>query len=140
RAPTLPDMRRVLCGQETTILFATPHHGRWQAYVRDFRTTLPQLKDLPFQHVERWPRTHSPDVEVVIAEQQIPAAAWTVADPTVTVVDVRRLQRTRAALNEFLDTMSGRDDLGDQTAQALKKLSGAISRPEGVDYYNGDSQ
>lgn len=50
-----------------------------------------------------WPGIASPEVKDFIAEHQITAAGWFVANPQVTVVDVRRLQRLEHAVNEFLD-------------------------------------
>ncbi|WP_279402383.1 hypothetical protein [Arthrobacter sp. JCM 19049] len=90
--------------------------------------------DLLFQNVEGWPGIDSPSVKDFIAEHQMTAAGWFVANPQVTVVDVRRMQRTEHALNDFFDSMSGREDLDPKTAEAMKKLTDAISTPEGVDY------
>ena len=56
------------------------------------------------------------------------------ANPQVTVVDTRRLQRTEDAVNTFLDQMAGRTDLDEDTAAALKQLTDTISTPEAVDY------
>ncbi len=134
RVSTLHDMRFVFFDDDTRILFATAYDGDWDAYINDFATKIPDLMDLLFQNVEGWPGIDSPDVKDFIAEHQITAAGWFVANPQVTVVDVRRMQRTEHALNEFLDTMTGRDDLDEQTATAMKHLTDTISRPEAVDY------
>ena len=69
-----------------------------------------------------------------IADHQITASGWFVANPQVTVVDTRRLQRTEDAVNTFLDQMAGRTDLDEDTAAALKQLTDTISTPEAVDY------
>ncbi len=134
RVSTLHDMRFVFFDDDTRILFATTYDGDWDAYINDFATKIPELMDLLFQNVEGWPGIDSPTVKDFIAGHQISASGWFVANPGVTVVDTRRLQRTEHALNEFLDAMSGRTDLDDRTAGALKKLTDEISRPEGVDY------
>ncbi len=134
RVSTLHDMRFVFFDNDTRILFATAYDGDWDAYINDFATKIPELMDLLFQNVEGWPGIDSPDVKDFIADHQITASGWFVANPAVTVVDVRRLQRTEDAVNDFLDTMADRDDLDSQTAEALKQLTDAISRPEGVDY------
>lgn len=134
RVSTLHDMRFVFFDDNTRILFATAYDGDWDAYINDFATKIPELMDLLFQNAEGWPGIDSPTVKDFIAERQITASGWFVANPAVTVVDVRRMQRTEHALNGFLDSMSGRSDLDDKTAGALKKLTDAISLPEGVDY------
>ena len=88
---------------DTRILFATAYDGDWDTYINDFATKIPDLMDLLFASVEGWPGIASPKVKDFIAEHQITAAGWFVANPQVTVVDVRRLQRMEHAVNEFLD-------------------------------------
>lgn len=134
RVSTLHDMRFVFFDDNTRILFATAYDGDWDAYINDFATKIPELMDLLFQNLEGWPGIDSPSVKDYIAGLQINAAGWFVANPQVTVVDVRRMQRTEHALDDFLDSMSERRDLDEKTAGALKKLTDAISQPEGVDY------
>lgn len=134
RVSTLHDMRFVFFDDNTRILFATTYDGDWDAYINDFATKIPELMDLLFQNVEGWPGIDSPSVKDFIAEHQMTAAGWFVANPQVTVVHVRRMQRTEHALNDFFDSMSGREDLDPKTAEAMKKLTAAISTPEGVDY------
>jgi hypothetical protein len=90
--------------------------------------------DLLFANIEGWPGIDSPEVKDFIAGHQIDAAGWFVANPQVTVVDVRRMQRMEAALNDFMDKMSKNDAMDDTTRDALSKLSDAVSVPEGVDY------
>ena len=90
--------------------------------------------DLLFQNVEGWPGIDSPEVKDFIADHQIDASGWFVANPQVTVVDVRRYQRTEHALNEFLDTMNKNADVDDTTRAAMKKLTDEIAKPEPVDY------
>ena len=96
-------MRFVFFDNDTRILFATAYDGDWDTYINDFATKIPDLMDLLFASVEGWPGIASPEVKDFIAEHQITAAGWFVANPQVTVVDVRRLQRLEHAVNEFLD-------------------------------------
>ena len=100
---TLHNMRFVFFDNDTRILFATAYDGDWDTYINDFATKIPDLMDLLFASVEGWPGIASPKVKDFIAEHQITAAGWFVANPQVTVVDVRRLQRMEHAVNEFLD-------------------------------------
>ena len=134
RVSTLHDMRFVFFDDNTRILFATAYDGDWDAYINDFATKIPELMDLLFQNVEGWPGIDSPTVKDFIADHQITASGWFVANPQVTVVDTRRLQRTEDAVNTFLDQMAGRTDLDEDTAAALKQLTDTISTPEAVDY------
>ncbi len=134
RVSTLHDMRFVFIDDNTRILFATAYDGDWDSYISDFATKIPELMDLLFQNVEGWPGISSPTVKDFIAGHQVNAAGWFVANPQVTVVDVRRMQRTEHALDTFFDAMTGRDDLDPKTAAAMKTLTDAISTPEAVDY------
>ena len=134
KVSTLHDMRFVFLENNTKILFATAYDGDWDTYINDFATKIPDLMDLLFANVEGWPGIASPDVKDFIASHQIDAAAWFVANPQVTVVDVRRLQRMSHALDAFLDTMAENAEADPATRAALTKLSAAISKPHGVDY------
>ncbi len=134
RVSTLHDMRFVFFDNNTRILFATAYDGDWDSYINDFATKIPELMDLLFANLEGWPGIDSPSVKDFIAGVQIDAAGWFVANPQVTVVDVRRFQRTEKALDEFLDAMSGRTDLDPATMAALKAMTDSISKPEAVDY------
>ena len=134
RVSTLHDMRFVFFDDNTRILFATAYDGDWDTYINDFATKIPELMDLLFQNVEGWPGIDSPKVKDFIASHQIDAAGWFVANPQVTVVDVRRLQRMEHALEAFFDAMSGRNDLDADTRSAMKGLTDAIAKPEPVDY------
>ena len=100
---TLHDMRFVFFDNDERILFATTYDGDWDSYINDFATKIPDLMDLLFASVEGWPGIVSPKVKDFIADHQITAAGWFVANPQVTVVDVRRLQRMEHAVNDFLD-------------------------------------
>ena len=134
RVSTLHDMRFVFFDNNTRILFATAYDGDWDSYINDFATKIPDLMDLLFANIEGWPGIDSPTVKDFIAGLQIDAAGWFVANPQVTVVDVRRFQRTEKALNDFLDALSGRSDIDPATMAALNALTDRIAQPEGVDY------
>ena len=134
KVSTLHDMRFVLFDDDTRILFATAYDGDWDTYINDFATKIPDLMDLLFANVEGWPGIASPDVKDFIADHQIDAAGWFVANPQVTVVDVRRLQRMETALDAFLDTMAGNTAVDPATRDALALLSKQVSVPHGVDY------
>jgi hypothetical protein len=100
---TVHDMRFVFLDNDTKLLFATAYDGEWDDYITDFVTKVPDYMDLIFSALEGWPGIHSPTVKDYIAKSQIPAAAWYVANPNLTVVEARRIQRIDQALNEFLD-------------------------------------
>ncbi len=134
RVSTLHDMRFVFFDDDTRILFATAYDGDWDAYINDFATKIPELMDLLFANIEGWPGIDSPAVKDFIASHQINAAGWFVANPQVTVVDVRRYQRMDKAVGEFLDAMSGNVGVDPVTRDALARLTDALSQPEGVDY------
>ena len=134
KVSTLHDMRFVFLDDDQKILFATTYDGDWDAYINDFATKIPALMDLLFANVEGWPGIDAPTVKDFIADHQITAEGWFVANPQVTVVDVRRFQRMDKAVQEFLDTMSDNKDMDDATRDALRKLSDSISIPHGVDY------
>lgn len=134
RVSTLHDMRFVFFDDNTRILFATAYDGDWDAYINDFATKIPELMDLLFQNVKGWPGIDSPAVKDFIADMQIDAAGWFVANPQVTVVDVRRYQRMDHALQEFLDAMSSNAEMDGTTRAALRELTDTLARPEPVDY------
>lgn len=134
KVSTLHDMRFVFFDNDTRILFATAYDGDWDTYINDFATKIPGLMDLLFANIEGWPGIDSPTVKDFIAGLQINAAGWFVANPQVTVVDVRRFQRMSRALDIFLDAMAEHPPSDPATLAALECLTGAISTPEGVDY------
>jgi hypothetical protein len=134
RVSTLHDMRFVFFDDDTRILFATTYDGDWDTYINDFATKIPELMDLLFANVEGWPGIASPEVKEFIARHQIDAAGWFVANPQVTVVDVRRYQRMDKALAAFLDEMAAHPPQDEATRRVLDRLSAALSQPEGVDY------
>jgi hypothetical protein len=134
RVSTLHDMRFVFFDDDTRILFATTYDGDWDTYINDFATKIPELMDLLFANIEGWPGIASPQVKDFIAGHQIDAAGWFVANPQVTVVDVRRYQRMDKALSAFLDEMAAHPPQDEATRRALETLGAALSQPEGVDY------
>ncbi|WP_313534264.1 hypothetical protein [Haematobacter sp.] len=134
KVSTLHDMRFVFFDDDTRIIFATTYDGDWDTYINDFATKIPALMDLLFANVEGWPGIDSPEVKDFIANHQIDAAGWFVANPQVTVVDVRRQQRMEKAVEEFMDTMADNAEADPKTREAMKALSDQISKPHGVDY------
>jgi hypothetical protein len=103
---TVHDMRFVFLDNDTKLLFATAYDGDWDPYIDDFATKIPDYMDLLFSNFEGWPGIHSPLVKDWIVEHQIPAEGWYVANPNLTVVEARRLERVGQALDEFLDKVS----------------------------------
>jgi hypothetical protein len=103
---TVHDMRFVFLDNDTKVLFCTAYDGDWDAYIDDFATKIPDYMDLLFSNFDGWPGIHSPSIKDWIVQQQIPAAAWYVATPNLTVADTRRLERVGKALDEFLDKIS----------------------------------
>jgi len=131
---TLHDMRFVFLDNDTRLLFATAYDGDWDAYINDFGTKIPELMNLLFQNIEGWPGIDSPTVKDFIAAHQVTAEGWFVANPQATVVDVRKMQRMKYALDVFLDTMSAAKDTDPATRAALKTLNEALSAPDAGDY------
>jgi hypothetical protein len=82
---TLHDMRFVFLDNDTKLLFATAYDGQWDAYIDDFVTKIPNAMDLLFCNIEGWPGIHNPSVKDFIANHQVAAEAWYVANPDLTV-------------------------------------------------------
>jgi hypothetical protein len=106
RVGTVHDMRFVFLDDDTKLLFATAYDGEWDAYIDDFVTKVPDYLDMLFSAAEGWPGIHDPSVKDWIVEHQIAAEGWYVANPNLTVVDTRRLERVGKAVDEFLDRIS----------------------------------
>jgi hypothetical protein len=104
---TVHDMRFVFLDNDTKMLFATAFDGDWDAYIDDFATKIPDYIDILFSPFEGFPGIRSPAVKDWIAKYQVPAESWYVANPDLTVVETRRLQRIGKALDEFLDKIGG---------------------------------
>ena len=100
---TVHDMRFAFLDNDTKLLFATTYDGDWDAYIDDFVTKIPDYLDLMFSAIEGYPGIHSPEIKDYILKYQIPADAWYVANPDLTVAETRRLKRIGQAVDEFLD-------------------------------------
>lgn len=103
RVGTVHDMRFVFLDNDTKLLFCTAYDGDWDPYIDDFGTKIPDILDLQFGEVEGWPGIRSPKIKDFIVQYQIPAHFWYVANPNLTVVETRRLEKVGKALDEFLD-------------------------------------
>ncbi|WP_225095987.1 hypothetical protein [Streptomyces sp. CoH27] len=103
---TLHNMRFVFLDNDTKLLFATAFDGEWDPYIDDFATKIPDFMDYLFSNVEGWPGITSPDVKDFIVKYQIPAEAWFVAHPNLTVAEGHRLKRQEAAVQRFLSDLN----------------------------------
>ena len=106
RLGTVHDMRFVFLDNDTNLLFATAYDDAWDPYIDDFATKIPNELDLFFCNCVGWPGIHSPSVKDWIEKYQVTADGWYVANPDLTVVETRRLNRVGHALDEFLDKIS----------------------------------
>ena len=59
--------------------------------------------DVLFSCFEGSPGIHDPKVKDYIAKYQILAEGWYVANPNLTVTEIRRLERVGKAVEELLD-------------------------------------
>ena len=100
---TVHDMRFAFLENDTKLLFATTYDGDWDPYIDDFVAKIPDYLDLMFSAIEGYPGIHSPEIKDYILKYQIPADAWYVANPDLTVAETRRLKRIGKAVDEFLD-------------------------------------
>jgi len=105
RVGTLHDMRYVFL-DENTLLFATTYDGDWDAYIEDFVTIIPDDLDVVFSNCEGWPGVRNPAAKDFIVKHQVPAHAWYVSNPNLTVKDARKLEKIGAAVEEFLDKIA----------------------------------
>jgi len=103
---TVHDMRFVFLDNDTKLLFCTAYDGEWDAYIDDFAMKIPDALDILFCNAVGWPGTRSPKVKDWIAEHQLAAASWYVANPNLTVAETRRLEKVGAAVEELLDKIS----------------------------------
>jgi hypothetical protein len=60
------------------------------------------MMDYLFSNVEGWPGIAAPDVKDFIVRYQIPAEAWYVSHPGVTVSEATRLTRQDQAVQQFI--------------------------------------
>jgi len=103
---TLHDMRFVFLENDTKLLFATAYDGDWDTYIDDFQTKIPDSMDVFFSNMEGWPGIRSPQVKDYLVKHQIPADAWYVASPNLTVAQTKKLEKVGAAVDEFLDKIA----------------------------------
>jgi hypothetical protein len=103
---TLHDMRYVFLDNDTKLLFVTTYDGDWDPYIDDFATIIPDDLDVVFANCEGWPGVRNPAVKDFIVKHQIPAHAWYVGNPNLSVKDTRRLEKIGAAVDEFLDKIA----------------------------------
>jgi len=103
---TLHNMRFVFLDNDTKLLFATAYDGEWDPYIDDFATKIPEMMDHLFSNVEGWPGIASPEVKDFIVGYQIPAEAWFVSHPNVTVAETNRLKRLDATVQKFLGDLN----------------------------------
>ncbi len=103
---TLHNMRFVFLEGDTQLLFATAYDGEWDPYIDDFATKIPEMMDYIFGNVEGWPGIASPQVKDFIVKYQIPAEAWFVSHPNVTVSEANRLGRLDAAVQKFVTELN----------------------------------
>src|SRR5262245_48054023 len=105
RVGTLHDMRYVFLNEDT-LLFATTYDGDWDSYIDDFATIIPDDLDVVFSNCEGWPGVRNPAAKDFIVKHQVPAHAWYVSNPNLTVKDARKLEKIGAAVEEFLDKIA----------------------------------
>jgi hypothetical protein len=103
---TVHDMRWVFLDNDTKVLFASTYDGDWDPYIDDFGTKIPDILDLQFGEVEGWPGIRSPEIKNFIVKHQIQAHFWYVANPNLTVVETKELEKRGKALDEFLDKVA----------------------------------
>jgi hypothetical protein len=103
---TVHDMRFVFLENDTKLLFCTAYDGDWDAYIEDFATKIPDILDLQFGDTSGYPGIRSPKIKDFIASHQLTADFWYVANPGLTVVETKRLERIGKATEEFLDKIS----------------------------------
>jgi hypothetical protein len=103
---TLHNMRFVFLENDTKLLFATAYDGEWDPYIDDFATKIPEMMDYLFGNIEGWPGIASPDVKDFIVQYQVPATAWFVAHPLVTVADTERLVTQDKTVHAFLEQLN----------------------------------
>jgi hypothetical protein len=99
---TVHDMRFVFLDNDTKMLFATAYDGDWDTYIDDLVTKIPDYRDIIDSAWEGWPGIRSPDAKDYLAEHQVTAEGWYVAND-LTVAETRRLKRIGQAVDEFLD-------------------------------------
>jgi hypothetical protein len=99
---TVHNMRFVFLDNDTKMLFATAYDGDWDSYIDDFATRIPDYLDIIDSAWEGWPGIRSPEAKDYLAEHQVTAEGWFVAND-LTVAETRRLKKIGDAVEEFLD-------------------------------------
>lgn len=64
------------------------------------------MMDHLFGNVEGWPGIDSPEVKDFIVQYQIPAEAWFVAHPNLTVAGAARLKRLDRTVQNFVTELN----------------------------------
>jgi hypothetical protein len=103
---TVHDMRWVFLDNDTKLLFASTYDGDWDPYIDDFATKIPDILDLQFGEIDGWPGVRNPAVKDFIVKYQVQAHFWYVANPDLTVVETKRLEKISKPLDEFLDKVA----------------------------------
>src|SRR5262249_62016107 len=91
---------------ETALPFATPNEGDWAGYIEDSAPIIPDDPDVVFSTCEACPGARNPAAKDFIVKHQVPAHAWYVSNPNLTVKDARKLEKIGAAVEEFLDKIA----------------------------------
>jgi hypothetical protein len=81
--------------------------GEWDAYIDDFVAKIPDYLDIISSAFQDWPGIRSPGAKDYFLKYQVTAEGWYVANPNLTVVEARRLERVGRAVDEFLDNIGG---------------------------------
>jgi len=103
---TVHDMRFVIFDNDTRLLFATAFDGDWDPYIADFSTKIPDPLDVLFCDCEGYPGMHSPKIGEYLANHQVQADGWYVANPNLTVAETRRLEKIGKSVDELLDKVA----------------------------------
>ena len=106
RVGTVHNMRFVFLDNDTKLMLATAYDGDWDVYIEDFVAKIPSELDVIFSAWEGWPGIYSPKIKDWIAEHQIPAEGWYVANPNLTVAETRKLDKVGKAVDELLDKIA----------------------------------
>jgi len=103
---TVHNMRFVIFDNDTRLLFATAYDGDWDPYIADFSTKIPDPLDVLFCDCEGYPGMHSPKIGEYLANHQVQADGWYVANPNLTVAETRRLEKIGKSVDELLDKVA----------------------------------
>src|SRR6478672_4317702 len=98
---TLHDMRFVFLDSDTRMLFATSFDGDWDTYIDDFVALIPDYLDVIDSAWEGWPGIRSPGAKDYLVKHQITAEGWFVANPELSMAEIRRQKRVSDAVEEL---------------------------------------